>query len=164
MIARLSDEHTLATTTFTVTFESLTEAYKPENRAPKFIVKPQKEYVRLKAGESEDEADKAIKQIKIGQIYDAEFDKVTIDLKCVSCIDQDFFTFNEDKKSIIIAPDIPIGLYKIEMTVSDDNIEGPKSTISQFSIFIVEEETPEVVKEFIKDILNEENEDETADS
>ena len=40
MIARLSDEHTLATTTFTVTFESLTEAYKPENRAPKFIVKP----------------------------------------------------------------------------------------------------------------------------
>ena len=82
----------------------------------------------------------------------------------MSCIDQDFFTFNEDKKSIIIAPDIPIGLYKIEMTVSDDNIEGPKSTISQFSIFIVEEETPEVVKEFIKDILNEENEDETADS
>ena len=60
--------------------------------------------------------------------YDLEFDNVTVDLQCLTCFElnnEHYFSFDDSKKIIIIAPETPFGRYKIQITLTDDNFDNP---------------------------------------
>ena len=68
-------------------------------------------------------------------------------------------------KTIQVMPATPIGSYKMAVTLSDDNIDDPKSSTVTFKILIKEEKVvfveyvPDVVKKRIKETSEEEFKD-----
>ena len=125
LAANLSDKKTQAITTFTVTFKMFESSFEPDNRAPIFAVEPLQEYLRQKEV-NEDSNDLTTSILPIPLPYaDLEFDNVTVDLQCLTCFDlKNYFSFDYSKEIMIIAPETPTGQYKIQITLTDDNLEN----------------------------------------
>lgn len=78
----------------------------------------------------------------IGSIYDMEFDEITVDLECLGCPEEasaDSFMYDEEKKVVMVAPETPTGVYQIQLKISDDNEDDPKSTLVSFRVVIKQE-------------------------
>ena len=86
--------------------------------------------------------------ILLGSIYDFEMDEVYLTLKCITCADQTLFTVDEETKSIEILSSTPLGVYRLEFILTDENIEDPKSTLYSFKIEI--KKKPKEVEEEVK--------------
>ena len=70
LTAKLSDSVTVTESNFLVTFQPIIETaldFKLENRAPKFLVKVQDEYLREKS-----DVDTVVMSINIGSTYDLD--------------------------------------------------------------------------------------------
>ena len=64
-------------------------------------------------------------------------------------MDETYFSFVDSEKIIKIAPETPSGEYKIQVTLTDDNLENPQRSTVTFNVFVVEDKEPDFVTEFI---------------
>ena len=83
------------------------------------------EYVRFRDGDQSES-----QPILLGSVKDLELDSISMQLNCDSCESnqESFFTLDEAASQIMIDPNSTIGIYVLELTLTDDNIVDPKQT------------------------------------
>ena len=75
-----------------------------------------------------------IDPIRLGSLYDFEFDNIYVNLECLTCSNDEaeehsFFAYNKTEELIKISPNTPIGKYRLQITLRDDNEVEEKDRI-----------------------------------
>ena len=112
-----------------------------ENTAPKFLIKPLNEYELTR-----DSAKEETTTINLGSTYDLEQDAVNVELECLSCVNEietehkkeQPFIYDDVLKLISVSPSAKLGNYRLQLTLSDDIKDDPKSSTFKFNVVIKE--------------------------
>lgn len=116
----------------------------------------EEEYVREKSANSTE-----IDPVQLIGVFDSQGDEVSVDFLCFNCFNEINLSFNETENEVQIPYETPLGTYRVQLTLTDDNVYDPLSKKYEFDIRVKQAvEIGEFIPTYVETIEEEEQEGE----